>query len=195
MASKSPSQESPTNRSASDLNAVTIGGARPIGGPITLVEYDAEWPVRFEHEASRIRLVVGDAMKRLEHVGSTSVPGLVAKPILDIVIEIDDSRDEATYVAPLEGLGYELRIREPDWWEHRVLKGTEPDVNLHVFSMGCPEVKRMLCFRDWLRNHPDDRLYYENEKRRLAARNWEYVQHYADAKTEMIEVILARASE
>lgn len=134
-------------------------------------------------------------MKRLEHVGSTSVPGLGAKPILDIVMEVDDSRDEATYVAPLEGLGYELRIREPDWWEHRVLKGTEPDVNLHVFSMSCPEVKRMLCFRDWLRNHPDDRLHYENEKRRLAARNWEYVQHYADAKTEMIEAILARASE
>jgi GrpB-like predicted nucleotidyltransferase (UPF0157 family) len=173
-----------------ELDAVTIEGARPHGEVIRLAEYEAAWPVRFETEAGRIRGALGDVARRAEHVGSTSVPGLAAKPILDVVLEVPDSREEAAYVPPLVALGYELRIREPDWFEHRVLKLFEPDVNLHVFTAGCQEVERMLRFRDHLRANAADRALYEATKRELAARVWAYVQNYADAKTEVIGQIL-----
>jgi GrpB-like predicted nucleotidyltransferase (UPF0157 family) len=175
-----------------ELDAVTVGGARPHGTVIRLVEYDAVWPVRFEAEAGRICGALGDVARRVEHVGSTSVPGLAAKPILDIVLEVTESREEDAYVPALVAIGYELRIREPEWFEHRVLKLAEPDVNLHVFTMGCSEVERMLQFRDHLRADAGDRALYEATKRELAARVWAYVQNYADAKTEVINEILGR---
>jgi GrpB-like predicted nucleotidyltransferase (UPF0157 family) len=132
-------------------------------------------------------------MVLLEHVGSTSVPGLSAKPIIDMVLAVTDSADEASYVRPLEEKGYTLRIREPDWYEHRLLKSPEIAGNLHVFSAGCPEIERMVLFRDWLRTHDEDRLLYEATKRELAARTWRYVQNYADAKSEVVLTILGRA--
>jgi GrpB-like predicted nucleotidyltransferase (UPF0157 family) len=121
------------------------------------------------------------------------VPGLAAKPIIDIVLAVPDSSDEDTYVPALEAAGYVLRIREPDWYEHRVLKKTEPNVNLHVFTEGCVEIDRMLAFRDHLRADAADRELYERTKRDLAAREWAYVQDYADAKTEVVEEIITRA--
>ena len=162
-------------------------------GPIVLVDYDDAWPVRFEREARRIRAALGARAMLLEHAGSTSVPGLAAKPIIDIVLAVPDSSNEDDYVPALEGEGYELRIREPDWYEHRVLKKLEPNVNLHVFSADCPEIDRMLAFRDHLRANEADRELYERTKRELAAREWTYVQDYADAKTEVVEEIIARA--
>lgn len=132
-------------------------------------------------------------MLLLEHVGSTSVPGLSAKPIIDMVMAVTDSSDEAPYVKPLEEKGYTLRIREPDWYEHRLLKPPDVPGNLHVFSAGCPEIEQMLLFRDWLRAHAEDRLLYEATKRGLAARTWKYTQNYADAKSEVVQAILARA--
>ena len=87
----------------------------------------------------------------------------------------------------------QLRIREPGWYQHRVLKGPDTDVNLHVFSAGCPEIERMLAFRDRLRNDDAERALYERTKRELVARRWRYVQNYADAKTEVVEAIIARA--
>lgn len=117
----------------------------------------------------------------------------VAKPRIDIVLAVSDSSDETTYVPPLEAAGYVLRIREPDWHEHRVFKGPDLDVNLHVFSAGCPEIRRMIVFRDHLRRNAADRLLYERTKRALAKRRWKYTQHYADAKTRTVEEILARA--
>jgi GrpB-like predicted nucleotidyltransferase (UPF0157 family) len=129
----------------------------------------------------------------LEHVGSTSVPGLSAKPVVDMTLVVADSSDEDKYVPDLEAAGYVLRIREPDWYEHRILKGPDTNVNLHVFSDGCTEVERMVAFRDWLRTHDDDRELYESAKRDLAAREWKYVQNYADAKSEIVRQILARA--
>ena len=96
---------------------------------------------------------------------------------------------------PLEEVGYVLRIREPEWHEHRLLRGPDTNLNLHVFSDGCPEVDRMIRFRDHLRGHPCDRALYERTKRDLASRNWTYVQHYADAKTAVIEEIVERASQ
>jgi GrpB-like predicted nucleotidyltransferase (UPF0157 family) len=169
-------------------------GERPRhDGPIELVEYDEAWPVRFEREAKRIRVALGVRALLVEHTGSTSVPGLAAKPIIDIVLAVPDSTDENDYVPALEAVGYTLRIREPDWYEHRLLKKADPIVNLHVFSAGCEEIDRMIVFRDQLRTNEADRELYERTKRELAAREWAYTQDYADAKTEVVEEIIARA--
>ena len=152
------------------------------------------WPVLYAREAEQIRGALGDRVVRLEHVGSTSVPGLAAKPVVDIALEVPDTRDEDAYVADLEAAGYTLRIREPEWFEHRLLKRTQPPVNLHVFSAGCEETDKMLLFRDWVRSNAQDRDLYLRTKRALAARRWKYVQQYADSKTAVVDEILARAS-
>lgn len=121
------------------------------------------------------------------------MPGLAAKPRIDILLIVEDSADEASYIPQLEAAGFELHIREAHWHEHRCLKGFDPDANLHVFSPGCIEIDRMAGFRDWLRTHDDDRERYEATKRRLAAQEWEFVQDYADAKSEVVEEICLRA--
>ena len=176
-----------------ELRAVTIGPLQPLTGNVLVVDYDPAWPRQFEGEAKKIRTALGERALLLEHAGSTSVPGLAAKPIIDIVLVVSDSSDEAAYVPPLEAAGYVLRIREPDWYQHRLLKGIDPAVNLHVFSPGCEEIERMLLMRDWLRAHDDDREFYARAKRELAERTWKYTQNYADAKTPVVQEILARA--
>ena len=110
-----------------------------------------------------------------------------------MVLAVADSRSEADYVPALEAAGYTLRIREPEWLEHRLLMDTGPAVNLHVFSAGCPEIARMLAFRDRLREDAADRNLYAQAKRELAGREWKFVQEYADAKTAVVEEILRRA--
>jgi GrpB-like predicted nucleotidyltransferase (UPF0157 family) len=178
-----------------ELRAATIGEPMRVDGPIQLAEYDSAWPALYEREAGRIRSILADRVRDLEHVGSTSVPGLAAKPIIDIVLAVADSADEPAYVPAMEAGGYVLRIREPGWFEHRLFKDPDTSVNLHVFSAGCPEIDRMLAFRDRLRTYDDERRRYEAAKRDLAAREWTYVQHYADAKGEVVESIIARALE
>jgi GrpB-like predicted nucleotidyltransferase (UPF0157 family) len=173
--------------------AARIGEVVPLNGPIYLADYDPAWPRLFAREAERVRAVLGDRVLLLEHVGSTSVPGLAAKPRIDMLLVVPSSADEPAYVPAMEAAGYVLRIREPDWYEHRVFKGPDTDINLHVFSPGCSEVERMRRFRDWLRTHPADRALYERTKRELARKEWKYTQHYADAKTAVVEEILARA--
>ena len=172
---------------------MTIGERPRHDGPIVLVDYDDAWPLRFEREAKRIRAALGVRALLVEHAGSTAVPGLAAKPIIDVVLAVPDSSDEAAYVPALEAEGYKLRIREPDWYEHRVLKKTEPKVNLHVFPAGCEEIDRMLAFRDHLRTNEADRKLYARTKRELASRHWAYVQDYADAKSKVVEEIISRA--
>jgi GrpB-like predicted nucleotidyltransferase (UPF0157 family) len=164
-------------------------------GRIQVVDYDPQWPRLFEREAARIRAVLGERVVQLEHVGSTSVPGLAAKPIIDVLLVVPDSGDEPAYVPDLEAAGYVLVIREPDWHQHRVLKGPDTDLNLHVYSPGCPEIERNLIFRERLRKDPVDRAHYQQVKRELAERDWTYVQQYADAKTEVVEAIIARAGD
>ena len=177
-----------------ELLAAMVGDQMPNTGPIRLAEYEPSWPVLFEREASTIRNILGPEALRLEHVGSTSVPGLAAKPVIDMVLVVTDSSDETSYVPAMESAGYALRIREPNWHQHRLLKGPAADINLHVFSDGCPEIDRMLLFRDWLRSHSEDRERYELAKRRLAERDWAFVQDYADAKSGIVEEILTRAT-
>jgi GrpB-like predicted nucleotidyltransferase (UPF0157 family) len=185
----------PTDVAAYDeLEKRLIGGPRPLTGPIELRDYDPRWPERYAERAACLRAALGERAVRIEHVGSTSVPGLVAKPIIDIALEVADSADEAAYAGDLEARAYALRIREPDWFEHRVFKTAREDVNLHVFSTGCPETDRMVRFRDWLRSNADDRELYARAKRELAARDWKYMQQYADAKTGVVEQIMARAT-
>jgi GrpB-like predicted nucleotidyltransferase (UPF0157 family) len=173
--------------------AVTVGERKPLNSTITLAPYDPAWPSLFTRLEQRVRKALGDDVLLLEHVGSTSVPDLSAKPIIDMVLAVADSSDEPSYVPRLEEEGFVLRIREPDWHEHRMFKAPEVQGNLHVFSEGCEEIERMLLFRDWLRSQPDDRLRYEEAKQALAARTWKYTQNYADAKTKIVEEILARA--
>lgn len=174
------------------LRKVTIGDM-PTYVPIVLADYDPNWPKLYEREERRIRAILGDHVVCINHVGSTSVPGLAAKPIIDISLAVPDSADEPAYVPDLEAAGYVLRIREPDWHEHRLFKGPDTDINLHVFSPDSAEIERHLRFRDWLRTHPEDRDLYLRTKRELAARRWKYTQHYADAKSQVVEEILARA--
>lgn len=177
-----------------DILAMTVGEPTRASGPIRIVDYDPAWPSRFAREAERIRATLQARALDIVHVGSTSVPGLAAKPIIDILLTVADSADESGYLPALEGAGYRLRIREAEWHQHRLLKGPDTDVNVHVFSAGCSETERILRFRDRLRATDADRALYERTKRELAARSWRYVQNYADAKTAVIDEILVRAA-
>src|SRR5262245_37280261 len=178
-----------------ELAAITVGPLERLDGPVTLVESEPGWPARCDREAARIRRALGDGALLVEHVGSTSVPGLEAKPIIDIALVVRDSSDESTYLPALEAVGYRLRLRTPDWEEHRMFNGPDIDVNLHVFSPGSMEVQRLVSFRDRLRADATDRERYAREKRQLAKRRWAYTQHYADAKSRVVEDILTRAFE
>ncbi|HEX4747327.1 MAG TPA: GrpB family protein [Gaiellaceae bacterium] len=176
-----------------EILAVHIVELPQHNAPIHLAEYDPEWPLLYEREAGRIRGALGQKALRIEHVGSTSVPGLAAKPVIDIDLVVADSADEPAYVPELVAAGFVLHIREPEWYEHRLFKGPDTNVNLHTFSDGCNEVDRMVAFRDWLRTDDDERELYLRAKRELAAREWKYVQNYADAKSAVVAEILARA--
>src|SRR3984957_4265441 len=176
------------------MQAAHVGVVRTHNAPIQLMDYGAEWPALFIREAERVRAVLGERVMQLEHVGSTSVPGLAAKPIIDMILAVADSADEPAYVPAMESAGYVLRIREPEWHQHRLFKGPDTNINLHVYSFGCPEIDKMIMFRDWLRTNGADRELYERTKRDLAKQTWKYVQDYADAKTSVVEEIVARAT-
>ncbi|MGA9724559.1 MAG: GrpB family protein [Candidatus Binatus sp.] len=175
------------------MRAAHIGPLPVHNAPIQLTDYNAEWPALFAREAKRVRATLGERVLMLEHAGSTSVPGLAAKPIIDMLLAVADSADEPAYVPAMESAGYVLRVREPEWRQHRLFKGPDTDINLHVYSFGCPEMDKMLMFRDWLRSNDADRELYERTKRELAKQTWKYVQNYADAKTTVVEEIVARA--
>jgi len=175
------------------MDAMVVGKPEVLDGHIVLAEYDQSWSSLYAAEEARVRASLGNQVLLVEHVGSTSVPGIAAKPRIDIVLTVSDSSDEPSYLPALEGAGYILRVREPDWHEHRCFNGPDVDVNLHVFSDGCLEVARMQAFRDHLRRSAEDRARYEQAKRALAARRWKYTQHYADAKSVVVEEILVNA--
>ena len=182
-----------TLRSDEEIAAARIGPPEIHNSTIHLAPYDPEWPRLFEREEQGIRAALGDRALLIEHAGSTSVPGLSAKPIIDIVLAVADTTDELAYVQAMEAAGYVLHIREPDWHQQRLFKGPDTAVNLHVFTIGCAEIERMLCFRDHLRSNEADSTLYENAKQELARRTWRYVQHYADAKSQLVEEILSRS--
>ena len=171
------------------LETGLIGGAEK--RQIKIVDYDPDWPKMFETHARVIAGALGGSVLRIEHIGSTSVPGLAAKPIIDILVVVQDSADESAYLPRLEAAGYVLRVREPDWHEHRMFRTPEKDVHIHIYSVGCPEIQRNLIFRDRLRRNIEDCRRYEQTKRELAAKEWSDMNAYAEAKTEVVESIIA----
>jgi GrpB-like predicted nucleotidyltransferase (UPF0157 family) len=177
--------------SGEPLETGIVGGVEK--GHIEIVEYDARWPLEFERHARIIAAAIGGAARRIEHIGSTSVPGLAAKSIVDILVVVEDAADESGYLGQMEAAGYVLRVREPDWHQHRMFRTPERDVHIHIYSEGCPEIERILTFRDRLRRNTADRVRYQQVKRRLATKEWTDMDAYAQAKTEVIEDVIAKA--
>jgi len=172
--------------------SILIGGFEKV--EIRIADYDPDWPTQYQTHAKKIAVALGDALLRIEHIGSTSVPGLAAKPIIDILMVVANSADEASYLHRLEAAGYELRVREPDFYEHRMFRTPTRDAHVHVFSSGAPEIIRLLTFRDRLRTNAEERKRYEDAKRRLATQSWPHMDAYAQAKTDVIESIMAAAT-
>ena len=168
-------------------------GARPRRWDSIVVEdYDPAWAGRFDAAGSSLRGALGDLIIGLEHIGSTSVPGLPAKSIVDIDLLIDDTADESRYRPALEGLGYRLVLREPWWYGHRMFVSKAEDIHLHVWPRNAPEPVRHRLLRDWLRSHPEDRELYASSKRRLAEDTADRPADYSLAKNEVIDDIFAR---
>ena len=157
-----------TRHDDSDPNDDVWVGAQPPESPIDIVDADPTWPAQYDRLANRIHRALGDRVLALEHIGSTSVPDLAAKPVIDIDLTVNDASDESAYVPPLEAAGFVLTIREPRWHQHRLMVATSPRANLHVWSPDSPEAIRHAMFRDWLRDHPDDRRRYADAKRAAA---------------------------
>ena len=188
-----------TQPAGSDSSSTPQSSAR-----VLLADPDPAWTEQYAQQERLIRAALGPVLRSVEHSGSTAIPGLPAKPVIDIVLTVADPAHESSYVPPLEAAGYTFAHREPDWHQHRLLKKglphlpydeerAEPRVNLHVFPAGCVEVTRMAAFRDWLVTNADDRQLYADTKRRLAQQSWGTVQDYADAKTEVVSAIMERA--
>lgn len=173
-----------------ELAGILVHGLRRTR--VELADPDPAWATRYVGRAAQLRRMLGERVRLLEHVGSTSVPGLAAKPVVDIVLGVDDPDDEPAYLLDLVEAGYELRVREP---RHRCLRAGEPGepVNLHCYAADDPEVRRVLLFRDRLRAVPADRRRYEALKRELAMREWPDMNYYAEAKGPLIEEILRAA--
>ena len=177
-----------------EMAALRVSGTvTPHDGTIAIFAYDSKWPLQYACEEGKIRIALGEQAIVLEHVGSTSIPSMPAKPIIDILLAVKDSANEDAYVPKLTAQGYKLHMREPAWEEHRLMKGSNPDVNLHVFTAGSNEITRMLAFRDHCRANPDEHELYERTKAELARQVWRHVQHYANAKGDVVEAIISRA--
>jgi GrpB-like predicted nucleotidyltransferase (UPF0157 family) len=159
---------------------------------IVIEDYDPAWVDRFAAASSLLNEILGGLIISIEHVGSTSVPGLAAKPVIDIDLLIEDTAQESRYIPALERLGYRLVLREPWWHGHRMLVSPAEDVNLHVWPQIAPEPIRHRLFRDWLRSHPEDRDLYATTKRRLARDTAHQPGDYSLAKNDVIDDIYAR---
>lgn len=191
-----PPLPDPANQLSRERIAAGAVGDRSIDVPaaaITMTPYDPAWPTRFARERARIRAALGSRALAVEHVGSTSVPGLAAKNRIDIDLIVTDPADESGYLPSLAPLGYLLRTREPGWYQHRCCWNDGHTVNLHVFGPDCDEHLRHLVFRDWLRSHSDDRAAYLAAKRRAAADQPWSVSAYNAQKATAILAILRKA--
>jgi GrpB-like predicted nucleotidyltransferase (UPF0157 family) len=177
-----------------DDEEIARARVRPhVPAPIVVVAPDSTWPAVFDRVRARIVAALGPTALEIEHVGSTSVPGLWAKPVIDVDLTVPDSSDEPAFVPALEAAGFELRGREPEWEQHRYFRGSDPDVNVHVFSPGSRESQRERRFRDWLITHADDRAAYGRLKRELAEHGgFTDVMHYNNAKAGLIYDIYER---
>jgi GrpB-like predicted nucleotidyltransferase (UPF0157 family) len=157
---------------------------------LVIVDPDPSWSEVFARHAGRTRAALGPRARAIEHIGSTSVPGLAAKPIIDILVTVDDITAEEDYLAPLLGAGYQLRVREPG---HRMVRTPALDVHIHILESGSPGAVDHLVLRDHLRRNGADRALYERTKRELVRSDWPDMNAYADAKTDVITQIMTRA--
>lgn len=176
------------------LDRVSVRRSKP---PLAIVEPDPSWPQIFSLLKARIESALGSTSLSIAHVGSTSIPGLPAKPVIDIDLVVKDVTDEASYVGPLEVAGFHFLAREPHWHEHRFFCGYEPmSTNLHVWGPDCPETARHVIFTEWLRRNQADRELYAETKREAAELSFEKgetVMEYNKRKEEVIREILVRA--
>ena len=165
-----------------------------IGGPekraIVIEEYDPAWVAHFEQVKASLAEALGPRALEIEHFGSTAVPGLGAKGIIDVLVGVQDVDDEAAYGPALEASGWAIRVRQPG---HRMYRTPEQDVHAHVFTDGSEAAGIRLLFRDWLRHDAADRQLYEDTKRALARQEWEATNYYSDAKGGVVAEILGRA--
>jgi GrpB-like predicted nucleotidyltransferase (UPF0157 family) len=171
------------------LDVVVIGERQP--GPIRLVAYDPEWPAQYDRIRDRLQGALGPRARTIEHIGSTAVPGLLAKPIIDVLVTVDDVEDETAYASAITQLGYDLRVREPG---HRMFRPASLDAHIHVWNEGSREQRDYLLLRDWLRDSADDRAAYARLKLGLADEDWPDVNYYAEAKGGLIGELLERAA-
>jgi len=172
-----------------------VGGHEP-SPHVPVIPADPAWPRQYETLAAAVRAALAARVLALEHVGSTAVPGLAAKPVIDIDLTVADADDEASYVPALERSGFVLVLREPWWYRHRLLRHQQPACHLHVFSPDCAEAERHRIFRDWLRAHADDRALYA-EAKAAAARETQstggHMMDYNARKQAVLREIYARA--
>lgn len=173
-----------------------VSGLELVGGrekrSLRLVDHDPAWADAYRDHERRIRTALGALARQVEHIGSTSVVGLAAKPIVDIVVAVDDITAEEDYLAPLLSAGYVLRVREPG---HRMVRTPERDAHVHLLEAGDADIDAYLLLRDLLRRDESARDLYEGTKRELIAREWADMNEYADAKTSVIEELLRRARD
>jgi GrpB-like predicted nucleotidyltransferase (UPF0157 family) len=176
-----------------DLDRILIGGMEKM--QIVIRDYDPAWAARFQIESAKIKRALGPTALGIEHIGSTSVPGLAAKPIVDILVMVRAPEDEATYSPLLVAARYELRVREPEFCEHRMFRTPARDVHVHIFAPQTEPVIEYRLLREWLKKSPEDRELYASTKRALARQDWEDTNRYAEAKTEVVQTVLRHARE
>ncbi len=168
-----------------------------IGGPekraIAIVAHSPDWSSLFQDHAQRIKDALGDVALQIEHIGSTSVEGLAAKPVIDMLMVVADPSREELYMPGMVSSGYELRVREPDFDEDRMFRTPERNVHIHIYPPASGEIERYLLFRNYLRSNPTARDQYAILKRELSAADWNDMNEYADAKTKFIEDTISRA--
>jgi GrpB-like predicted nucleotidyltransferase (UPF0157 family) len=172
--------------------ANTTGSDRP-EEPVELVEYDPGWPERYERWRSVISEALGETALRIEHVGSTAVPGLPAKPVIDIQVSVEDITSEAAYVPRLESVGLQLRSRDALHRYLRPFPDQPREVHVHVCPSGSDWERDHLLFRDYLRADASARDAYARTKRQAAERWSDDRLAYTDAKTESVLGILEQA--
>ena len=169
-------------------DAVFIGG--PEKRAIVIEDYDPAWMARFEQVHAALNAALGPTARRIEHFGSTAVPGLGATGIIDVMVTVEDADDEENYGPALERAGFGIRVRQPG---HRMYRTPDQDVHVHVLSDASEAARIRLLFRDWLRHDEGDRRLYEETKRELARRDWDATNDYSDAKGAVVAEILVRA--
>lgn len=165
------------------------------GAHVEVVEYNPEWPRVFEREAALIMKACGPRITKVHHVGGTSVPGLAAKPVLDIVSVADHPSECAESVSGMTGLGYRYRGENgiPGRFYFDKIVDGRTVVHAHMFPAGHPDVRKHMAFRDYLRTHPDAAREYELLKRKFAAEYRNDRRAYTEAKAEFTSRILAAA--